>query len=66
MAQQYYVPPVHDQMGGVQFDGVVSEYGEWIPNEPANRHWVEYQDWLAQGNTPAPWPPEGPVFVPPP
>jgi hypothetical protein len=23
-----------------------------IPNDPANRDWVEYQNWLALGNTP--------------
>lgn len=24
----------------------------WIPNEPANRDWAAYQDWLAKGNIP--------------
>lgn len=25
-----------------------------IPNAPGNRHWREYQEWLAEGNTPDP------------
>jgi hypothetical protein len=25
-----------------------------IPDDPANRHWQEYQRWLAAGNTPEP------------
>ena len=31
----------------------------WIPNDPANRDWVEYQNWLAMGNVPDP-------YIPPP
>jgi hypothetical protein len=26
--------------------------GRHIPDEPRNRHWQEYQRWLAAGNTP--------------
>jgi hypothetical protein len=26
--------------------------GATIPADPANRDWRDYQDWLAQGNTP--------------
>jgi hypothetical protein len=26
--------------------------GRHIPPDPANRHWQEYQRWLAAGNTP--------------
>ena len=26
-----------------------------IPNDPANRDWMEYQNWLALGNTPDPY-----------
>jgi hypothetical protein len=29
-----------------------------IPDDPANRHWQEYQRWLAAGNTPEPAEPE--------
>jgi hypothetical protein len=37
-----------------------------IPNDPANRDWVEYQNWLALGNTPDPYvPPPEPVPAPP-
>lgn len=25
-----------------------------IPNDPSNRHWMEYQEWAQAGNTPAP------------
>ncbi len=31
----------------------------YIPNDPANRDWVEYQNWLALGNVPD-------AYVPPP
>ena len=30
------------------------ETESYIPNTPGNRHWNEYQDWLAEGNTPDP------------
>jgi hypothetical protein len=39
----------------------------YIPNDPANRDWVEYQNWLALGNVPDPYveppppPPEPPT-----
>jgi hypothetical protein len=29
----------------------------FIPNNPQNRDWIAYQEWLADGNTPLP--PEG-------
>ena len=32
-----------------------------IPNDPANRDWVEYQNWLALGNVPDPYVPPEPV-----
>jgi hypothetical protein len=30
----------------------------WIPNDPANRDWQEYQQWLADGGVPDPVPPK--------
>jgi len=33
-----------------------TEDGAYIPNDPANRDWIEYQEWLAvDGNTPLPY-----------
>jgi hypothetical protein len=32
--------------------------GMSIPPDPANRHWQEYQRWLAAGNAPDPEPAE--------
>jgi len=54
---------VHDQM--IQRD----EDGAFIPFDPDNRHYKEYQKWLAEGNQPNPPPsiPEPPIVdVPPP
>jgi hypothetical protein len=33
-------------------DGVLRSAGGSIPNDPDNRDWVAYQEWLAAGNTP--------------
>lgn len=36
-------------------DGVLNTLtNESIPNSPGNRHWIEYQEWLDEGNTPDP------------
>jgi hypothetical protein len=29
----------------------------WIPNDPVNRDWIEYQKWLADGGVPDPYVP---------
>jgi hypothetical protein len=40
--------------------------GATIPNDPGNRDYRDYLDWLAAGNTPepAPEPPAPPVLTP--
>lgn len=40
--------------------------GAWIPNDPANRDWVEYQNWLTLGNEPDPYVEPEPPPPPPP
>jgi hypothetical protein len=37
----------------------------YIPNDPLNRDWVEYQDWLAEGGVPDPYVPLTPPAPPP-
>lgn len=34
-----------------------NEIGAFIPNDPSNRDWAEFQDWLSAGNVPDPEPP---------
>lgn len=38
----------------------------FIPNDPTNRDWIEYQDWLQEGNEPDPPPATEPDVIPPP
>jgi hypothetical protein len=35
--------------------------GACIPNDPVNRDWVEYQEWLDDGGTPDPYVPPEPA-----
>ena len=37
----------------------------WIPNDPLNRDWVEYQKWIEAGGVPDPYvaPPPAPPYV---
>ena len=42
--------PDPDCIHRVNDDGSISH----IPNDPANRDWVAYQAWLADGNAPDP------------
>jgi hypothetical protein len=42
-------------------DAVIrTEDGASIPNDPANRDWAEYQQWLADGGVPDPYKPPPP------
>ena len=51
---QYYLPPPPAE-GMPASDCIVREDGAWIPPDEANRDWVEYQAWVAEGNEPLPW-----------
>jgi hypothetical protein len=45
----------------IQTGGVLRlDDGAYIPNDPRNRDWREYQDWIAEGNTPLPIDPPPP------
>jgi hypothetical protein len=43
-------------------DNVIrTEDGAYIPADPANRDWIEYQEWIADGSVPDPYIPPPPV-----
>jgi len=50
----YYTPPPPAE-GMPASDCIVREDGAWIPNDPSNRDWAEYQTWLGEGNTAQPY-----------
>ena len=31
--------------------GVIYKESTWIPNNPSNRHWIDYLEWVDAGNT---------------
>lgn len=45
---------VKDLDGNVRVDIILKSNIYWVPNDPANKDWQEYQAWLAEGNTPEP------------
>ena len=55
MASEYQL--IHTPEGMPPLDGVkrVAD-NAYIPNDPGNRDWAEYQRWLADGNQPDPAP----------
>lgn len=60
----YFLPPEQERLMPLP-EMILREDGAWIPPDPANRDWIEYQDWLAAGNQPKPYseyvPPSTPV-----
>lgn len=59
---QYYLPPPPAE-GMPPSDSIVRDDGAWIPPDPANRDYAEYQEWLEAGNEPQPWPGNDHVFI---
>lgn len=43
--------------GGEQVVKIADGVASFVPADPANADWQAYQEWLAEGNTPEPWPP---------
>ena len=55
MAQYYQPPPASSFPGAIVFNGIVRDDGAWIPDDPANTDWANYQTWLGEGNTAQPY-----------
>jgi len=61
---EYYLPPAPPE-GMPAFDGILDENAAHIPKDEGNRHWAEYQEWLAAGNEAKPYPEGGlPISAP--
>jgi hypothetical protein len=50
---KYFVK--HDEIFG---DSILSSDHKWIPTDPLNVDYLEYVQWLFDGNTPEEWNPE--------
>jgi hypothetical protein len=50
----YYSKTYQDEAIIIRLDG--NQMASFTEN-PENSDWVAYQEWLAEGNTPEPWPP---------
>ena len=51
---EYYLPP-SPPTGTSSFQGVFRDDYTWIPDDPANTDWINYQTWLGEGNTAQPY-----------
>jgi hypothetical protein len=54
------------QLTATEFSVIRTADNVCIPNDPANRDWAEYQQWLADGGVPDPYIPLPPGPPPPP